>query len=212
MSNKKIMVVLGAMFIAAVMLAFSTQPAQAIAYDPQADCEYWNGTWDEKEQTCTLTEDGVEEVVGGMWEHFLAIYCESEYAEMMVLHFDWKTEWTTVSCSMLPSAAAPKFTPTGVCKLFDLEDAALGTTVFATFKGYPDYLRLWDKENNQFYELPFVPNSYQWVEDGDGKATAEFYTYDPVTGAAIVPAGDYWTFCFGPSGYGGGITKVSITR
>lgn len=96
----------------------------------------------------------------------------------------------------------------GLCKLVEIEDGHLGGTITATIKGRPSVLKL--KADGKTYSLPLVPGSV--VANGDGTYTAQFYTLDPETGQALVPAGDYSVRCHGGSGSndGGSSNTVSI--
>lgn len=97
----------------------------------------------------------------------------------------------------------------GICKLVSIEDGYLGGTITATIKGSPSVLKL--KADGKTYVLPLVPGSV--VFNGDGTSTAQFYTLDPVTGQALVPAGDYTARCHGTNGSndGGSANTVSIS-
>ena len=97
----------------------------------------------------------------------------------------------------------------GVCKLMDIQDGYIGGTISVTLKGKPSVLKL--KADGKTYELPVVPDSV--TANGDGTYTAEFYTTDPETGQALLPAGDYSVRCHGSNGsYDGSGNTVTIGR
>lgn len=96
----------------------------------------------------------------------------------------------------------------GICKLVSIDDAYLGGTITTTLKGLPSTLKL--KADGKTYVLPVVPGSV--MANGDGTYIAQFYTMDPVTGQALVPAGDYSARCHGTGGSndGGSAHTVSV--
>ena len=188
-----------------------------LSWSAEDQCEYEGGTWDAANNACTFSRDDIVSRYGaGSWNNAEDEYCSGKSASKMIFYVDyferfqastnngdyWYT--TSVSCIGIPLREAR------ACKLVDLENkSALGTShnITATYKGYADYLRLWD--GSQYYRLPVIPGSEQFA--GDGRWTAEFATADPLTGAPLAPAGDYQARCFGASGTAGGSAKLTLT-
>lgn len=109
--------------------------------------------------------------------------------------------------SSSPSPARNRgFRRDGVCKLISVDGAYLGGMITAAVKGSPSYLRL--KADGKTYKLPLVPGSVTF--NGDGTYSAQFYTLDPETGQALIPAGDYQALCFGTNGTAGGRVVIEI--
>lgn len=206
------------------VLVFSltnTTTASATRWSPKEACEFDRGVWDAVKETCTFTKHViVTRYNENLWSMLVDEFCGGKFTSQLIYkvgYYDYKQlvniendpeyyDWyvTSVSCYGLVLREARE------CKLIDMDAAApLGTdhTITATYKGYANYLRLWD--GNQYYRLPVVAGSEHFA--GNGRWTAEFATADPLTGAPYAPTGNYKAMCFGSSGTAGGTAKLTLT-
>ena len=214
---RKITVFSSLLILAVLVIGLNPTAAYATSWSPEDQCKYEGGTWDADKNTCTFTKHDVLSNYGiDAWNTAVDEYCGGKFTSKLIFHVGYfqriqaATEndepWftTSVTCYALVFREARE------CKLVGLEDkSALGTShnITATYKGYADYLRLWD--GSQYYRLPVVPGSEHFA--GNGRWTAEFATADPLTGAPYAPAGNYQARCFGSSGTAGGTAKLTLT-
>lgn len=190
---RKMLKLVGLFAVVALIAGVMVTPASA-ALTPQEYCEGKGGTW---------TGSTPDELFG---ECLDAINTGSIIGCPIGWYYDawwggsiWGVFLST--CTEFPRGISSGFVNygmerKGLCKLVSIEDGALGGYVTAVVRGKPNKLKL--KADGKTYVLPLVPGSE--VANGDGTFTAQFYTLDPVTGQALVPAGDYSVRCHGGSG------------
>jgi len=218
---RKVTTLFSLLILGVLFVLTDTSKASAISWDPKEACEFDGGIWDPVKDTCTFTKHEIVTNYGeNLWSMLVDEYCGGKFTSQLIYgvgydayfqnlpiekdseYFDWYV--TSVSCYGLVLREARE------CKLMDMDSTTplgIDHTITATYKGYANYLRLWD--GSQYYRLPVVPGSEHFA--GNGRWTAEFATADPLTGAPNAPAGNYQALCFGSSGTAGGTAKLILT-
>jgi len=193
--------------LALLVSVLAAQPAKANGADPESECENAQGIWNPSDQTCTLREEDWGSSMEISWDRYAMIVCGNTTTSVIVFQWDGATNlWSVIECRHVgPRPLESR------CKLDEVDGSSvigMDYTIKATFRGPGNYLRLWSGE--QYYRLPVVPGTLQYLSDG--LWTASFRTTDPLSGEALAPPGKYKVQCFGPSGTAGGTGAVTLTK